>query len=43
LSTADVVLVPVPESATSSGLGLELLVTVSEPMMVPAMIGANWS
>src|ERR1700682_5660847 len=42
LSTAAAVLVPEPESGTRSGLGLELLTTVSEPTMAPATVGANW-
>src|SRR4029077_6591278 len=43
LSTAVTKLpVPVPESATSNGLGLPALATVSAPMIVPEMVGANW-
>src|ERR1035437_3921607 len=34
--------VTVPENGTSSGLGLAVLATVSEPTMDPAMVGANW-
>jgi len=41
LSVAAAVIAPVPESAISSGLGLAVLVTVSEPTMDPAMVGAN--
>ena len=43
LSNADTELpVPVPESATSKGLGLPALATVSAPIMDPATVGANW-
>ncbi len=42
LSAAADVFVPIPESGTRSGFGLELLTTVSEPTMVPATVGANW-